>query len=148
MIALTLKRFSTDNDGTYGVILAGTKPILLTLEESWKGNRQNESCIPSGLYTCKRVISPNFGETFEITGVVDRDDILFHPGNTEINTLGCILTGSEWGTLKAEDDDTGETEDQAAVLESQKAFKKFMSYLQGHDQFKLWIVWANTEEVT
>lgn len=142
MSALTLKRIGTDNDGTYGVLMDGNKPVMLTLEESWKGNVPKESCIPDGMYLCRRVRSPHFGETFEVTNVEGRSHILFHAGNTEIDTLGCILLGSEWGAIETKDDDSGEVEMQTAVLESRKAFNKFMALQQGVDEFNLWIVWA------
>lgn len=142
MDALSIMRASTDDDGTYGVMLDGTKPFLVTLEESWKGNANNISCIPAGFYRCKRVHKPIHGECFQIMDVPGRSDVLIHWGNTEIDTEGCVITGESFGTLKALDDDTNQVENQAAVLNSKSAYKKFMDRMAGIDEFNLAVAWA------
>ena len=78
--------FLYDEDGLVSV-------RLFTLENPWLDNAPNISCIPVGSYVCKRVISPKYGETFEITGVDGRTHILFHEGNYPSNTMGCVLLG-------------------------------------------------------
>lgn len=142
MLSLTLKRMSNNEDGVFGVLLQDTTPICVTLEDSWKNNQSNISCIPAGIYICKRYQSPRFGETFLVTGVPDRTYILFHWGNTEIDTLGCILVGTGFDKLWAKDDDTGVMEYQPAVTRSRKAFKKFMVAMKEVDNFVLNIIWV------
>lgn len=139
---LTIKRVSTNNDGTYGVIIQNTTPFALTLEESWKENKRDISCIPAGEYICKRVNSPRFGDTFGIVNVEGRSNILFHWGNTEKDTKGCILVGEEFGYLKTLDDDTKKIELQPAVLSSRKGFHEFMQKLDKYDGFMLKIIWV------
>jgi hypothetical protein len=57
--------------------------------------------IPDGVYLCVRGMHRLQGmdedfETFEITGVIDHTNLLFHPGNyPQIDSEGCILIGSE-----------------------------------------------------
>jgi hypothetical protein len=142
MRILQLKRIASDNDGTYGVLLEGTKPLMLTLEESWHSNEKEISCIPTGRYLCKRVNSPHFGNTFEVTDVKDREHILFHSGNHEGHTKGCILLGLQYGELQAIDDDTGKVEEQTSVLHSKAAFSIFMSKLKDNEEFEIWIRWS------
>lgn len=90
-------------------------------------NQQNISCIPAGTYICKRVISPKFGETFEVTYVPGRSHILFHKGNLAEDTHGCIIVGEYFDPLYGEH----------AVLSSGKAFKEFFAILDGIDEFTL-----------
>lgn len=102
-------------------------PFCVTLERPWRDNRRNVSCIPSGTYVCKRIISPKFGETFEVTDVVDRSHILFHKGNLAEDTHGCIIVGELFDPLEGEH----------AVLSSGKAFREFRHILDGEYQFTL-----------
>ena len=124
---LKLKRVSDNEDATFGVLINGDTPFAVTLEPSWEDNRKGISCIPSGPYSCKRVKSPRFGDTFEILDVEGRTHILFHKGNSERNTQGCVLIAEEFGRLNGK----------AAVLASGRGFTEFMSILQGIDEFDL-----------
>lgn len=139
---LTLKRVSLTDDGVIGVLLSGVYPICLTLEEEWKDNAKGISCIPAGSYVCKRVVTPKHGETFEVTGVPGRTAILFHSGNTEADTEGCVLTGMEYSYIDAVDDDTGIKEKQVAVLRSREAFFLFMEACLHKDSFTLHVKWC------
>lgn len=98
-MVLTLQRVVSNEFGTFGKLFyydsfMGDIPLCVTLEDPWNENQENISCIPVGEYTCKRHNSPRFGETFEVANVVNRSAILFHKGNTEADTKGCILVGS------------------------------------------------------
>ena len=132
MKKLTLKRIAENEDGTFGVLIDGDTPFALTLERNWLSNKPNESCIPAGKYVCKRIISPRFGETFEITNVPGRSHILFHTGNLEEHSKGCILIGEEFGYLNGK----------VAVLSSRKGFKEFMDRLNGLSSFEIEIKYA------
>jgi hypothetical protein len=125
---ITIKRIS-NRDGTFGVLIVDGYPIGLTLEPEWKDNKSNISCIPPGKYKCKRVDSPTYGDTFEVTDVNGRDNILFHWGNLPINTKGCILVGEEFGKLD------GKT----AILASKRAFNELKNILADEDEFELLI---------
>ena len=124
---LKLKRVAENEDATFGVLVNGDTPFAVTLEPSWEDNKKGISCIPSGPYSCKRVKSPKFGDTFEILDVEGRTHILFHKGNSERNTQGCVLIAEEFGRLNGK----------AAVLASGRGFTEFMSILKEVDEFDL-----------
>jgi len=132
MNTVLLKRLSTFSDGTFGVLLDGVVPFAVTLERQWLDNRVNESCIPPGRYLCKRVVSPRFGDTYEVTGVKGRTHILFHKGNLDEQRRGCILVGEQFEALG------GKT----AILRSGKGYGEFMARLEGRDSFELNILWV------
>lgn len=140
---LSLKRFIANNpDGVPGVLIKGVDIICMTLEEEWKDNARNISCIPEGSYVCKRVTRPSGQVTFEITGIIGRSSILFHPGNTEEDTMGCVLTGMEFGMRKVKDEDSGVERDKLAVLRSKEAFEKLMALLGDRQTFILHLRWC------
>lgn len=140
---LSLKRFIANNaDGVPGVLIKGVDIICMTLEEEWKDNARNISCIPEGSYICKRVTRPSGQVTFEITGVIGRNAVLIHPGNTEEDTKGCVLTGMEFGTRKVKDEDSGVERDKLAVLRSKEAFEKLMTLLGDRQTFVLHLRWC------
>lgn len=134
-----LARVSYTQYGTFGVLMETfgggavgfyDLPVCVTLENPWIQNLRSVSCIPLGLYKCERVQSPRFGETFEVTGVHERDHILFHKGNTEIDTSGCILLGNRFGHLSGT----------PAILESNAAYTPWMDSLAGQDSFDFAII--------
>ena len=127
MKLFTLKRISLILDGTFGVLLDGNIPFALTCEREWLDNKPEISCIPTGIYFCKRVNSPRFGDTFEVMNVPGRTSILFHSGNTEDDSKGCILVGEEFGSVN------GKT----AVLSSKRGFAEFLERLKGQNEFNL-----------
>lgn len=122
-----LIRVKERHDATLGVLCFDDYPRLVTLERPWLGNQPEVSCIPVGRYTMSRVMSPKFGETFEIDRVKGRTNILFHKGNIPHDTRGCVLVGSEFGvTLGA-----------SMIQESKDAFEWFLRYLSGVDEADL-----------
>ena len=93
-LILNRTTLQSDPTGTLGELILNGKIICQTLERPWKDNAPEVSCIPVGEYICKRVNSPKFGETFEVTEVPNRTHILFHSGNDAIrDSRGCILLG-------------------------------------------------------
>ena len=127
-----LKRVSNTDHGVFGVLMEGAIPFAVTLEPPWRDNKVNESCIPPDKYRCERVQSPRFGMTFEVIGVEGRTNILFHKGNIEENTLGCILVGEQFETLNGK----------PAILKSGKGYGEFIQRLQGEGGFAITIMWA------
>ena len=113
--------------GTFGVLIGEDFPMLSTLEPPDKNNQRDISCIPEGHYVCKRFNSPKFGDTFKITDVPNRGDIIFHWGNRVHETKGCVLLGLRFGRLN----------DEPAVISSKVAHKQFMEALEGEDEFAL-----------
>lgn len=129
---ITLKRITSFEDGTFGVLLDENIPFALTCELQWNAGDYKNSCIPNGAYKCKRIMSSKFGETFEITGVKGRTHILFHKGNIEDDTRGCILIGEQFE----------KSNNKTAILLSKKGFDEFMERVKGLKQFILVINWC------
>ncbi len=119
-IKVTIQRTHSRADGTFGVLDINGLPICVTLERKWAENRTGESCIPAGCYVARRVLSPKFGNTFEITGVGGRDAILFHWGNIDLDSHGCVILGENF---------ISGTRGQCSVASSKIAFAEFMQQL-------------------
>ena len=129
-ITLTLLRVGQSSRGTFGVLRDGAVPFAVTMELPWTDNTPNESCIPSGRYICRRIRSPKFGDTFEVTRVPNRTAILWHAGNTLEDTRGCIMVGEEFSG----------TYDHPMIVSSQRGFGEFMALLNGQNAFNLDII--------
>jgi hypothetical protein len=117
-----------------GVLFHEIAPFALTLERPWLKNRRGESCIPAGSFTCKRVQSPHFGDTFEVMDVPGRSAILFHRGNLAADTHGCVLVGEQFGRA-----DHGEL----PLIASRLGFAEFMNLHRGLESFPLSVQWRS-----
>lgn len=127
---LKIVRLEEADDGTFGGMLIDDHVFCVTLEPPDFDNVKNISNIPPGLYTCKRVDSPKYGDTFEITGIPNRSHVLFHAGNTVEHTKGCVLLARKWGVLGKD----------RAILNSGATFKEFMKKMDGIDECELEII--------
>lgn len=132
---LLLERIIRTEHGVIGLLHLPDGFVPFTLEPEDRGNARNISCIPAGRYQIRRTASPRFGETFEVVGVPGRSAILFHAGNTEEDTEGCILLGLELGVLRVRDGGK-----KLAVLRSRRAFAGLLCALEGVQQAELEIV--------
>jgi hypothetical protein len=96
----TLVREASSNNGTLGEILSsdGTH-ICYTCELPWLNNTPDQSCIPTGSYTCVPHNSAEHPNVWELANVPNRTGVLIHNGNTEKDSLGCIIVGSQKGVL-------------------------------------------------
>lgn len=131
---LKLKRTDRREDGVFGVLLDEKgKQIAVTLEhayDSGHGNGTYTSKIPNGTYTCVRgkhrlaSMKSSF-ETFEITGVAGHTNILFHVGNYNKDSEGCVLLGKGYGG------------DPRMIYMSRATFEAFMALQHGVDKFIL-----------
>lgn len=90
---LLLQRFLSNKSGVYGVFISNGEILCHTYELPWLGNITNKSCIPSGDYSVVKSVSPRFGDVFYLKDVPRRTSILIHPGNSALDTRGCILPG-------------------------------------------------------
>jgi len=117
---------SDQSQATLGILKVDNDEICYTLEPPWRNNGK-DSCIPTNEYICTRYSSLKHPNSWLVNDVPNRSYILFHTGNTELDSLGCILLG-----LK-----TGYIDKRRAVLESQKAYKKFQNLMKGIKKFKL-----------
>jgi hypothetical protein len=148
---LTLRRDELGPDGIFGTLHvpwqgAGLRDalVLQTMEDDWRFNRRRVSAIPAGLYLLRRTIFHRHNlETFEVTGVPNRDRILIHPGNTEEDVEGCIGLGLRRGPLWVhdEDDPAHPRVEKRAVLDSKPAFAKFMEWMRAVDAAPLHLEW-------
>lgn len=68
----------------------------VTLELAWRNNQSNISCIPPGKYIVQRRHSITHDWHLHIQNVPNRTYILFHAGNYNSDTKGCILPGQEF----------------------------------------------------
>lgn len=128
-------RVESGRDGTFGVLLLDGMVFCVTLELPWRGNAQGVSSIPAGRYLCQRTASPlvaritdgKWDETFEVSGVPGRSRILFHSGNTVVDSRGCILVASSYGKLR----------ENRGILNSGATFDLFMTALRNVNAFGL-----------
>ncbi len=122
-------------DGIFSELYNGQDLFCVTLEHAYPNDASWLPKIPRGAtYTCVRGMHQlahyNGGqpfETFEVTGVTGHSGILFHPGNFNRDSIGCILPGR---AIMQEGQDW-------YVARSQDAYSAFMSALNGIDEFQL-----------
>lgn len=123
-----MKLFRTvTEEGAFGLLLSDTgSPICVTLERTFEDLRV---VIPDGVHRC---IPSTFNrgkppyETYEI--IVDgHDEVKFHRGNVETDSLGCILCGTTIGFFG----------DRPAVLGSAAGFAAFLLATGRADSFFL-----------
>lgn len=137
MQRLTLERFAYTPMGTFGKIVVDGA-VLYTVERPWLNNAPSVSCIPEGTYKCKprRYFRGGY-DAAEVTGVPNRSYILFHKGNTMMDSAGCILVCSSLGCLNG----------LWAGLGSKQAFAVFMDEYGGKE-FELTITRKEAGVVT
>lgn len=126
---LTLTRWKTTFDGTFGDLTDESGKLLMyTLEHAYPIEKLYIPKVPAGEYSCVRgmhrlaSMTSDF-ETFEVMGVPGHSGILFHVGNYNRDSSGCILVGQGF-TLKG-------------VTRSKMAFAQFIELQKGVDKFNL-----------
>jgi len=134
---LTLQHDFLNEEGCFGFIVL-PKYTLYTLERSYPDPDKFHvftTKIPDGEYMCKRGphrlhnMTHDF-ETFEITGVVGHTNLLFHSGNYNNDSDGCVLLGAD-RTLAPKP---------AMLLQSKKAFNEFMALQSNVYRFQLTVI--------
>lgn len=121
MKKVELKRIEQTLEATIGVLLVDGEAICWTLEEPWRDNLPDVSCIPTGEYILQLEYSPSKRcELWTIKEVPGRSYVRIHKGNTVDDTQGCPLTGAVPGRIDG----------RRAVLNSRKAFAEFMSVME------------------
>lgn len=120
-------------DGIFSVIYDEFNEFVChTLEHSYAEPPSFFAKIPLGVYTCKRgehdlAHSPKSFETFEITGVPGHSGLIYHVGNFNNDSNGCILVGLNVGTIN----------EQLVLTNSKAAFAKLMALQVNCDEFIL-----------
>lgn len=127
MKIMDLIRVGSTEKGTFGVLRYDGIPFAVTVERPWHDNHADISSIPAGTYLCKRVHSPRFGHTFEVTNVPGRENILFHKGNSVLDTKGCILIGESFVEM-------------SRIADSSGGYAEFLAILGKDAEFRLRIV--------
>lgn len=129
---LLLHRHILSETETQGVLTVGGS-IFFTIEQPWKDNLKDHSCVPPGIYTLIPHNSPKHPDTWALSnpslnvyaepieGLPDtaRTDCLIHPANWAFQLEGCIAPGMG----KADSDDG------PMVTRSQEAFKLIQKLL-------------------
>jgi uncharacterized protein DUF5675 len=134
---LTLKREVYGANGIFGSLFSIDNSILLfTLEHAYDDGGEFVPKIPIGTYECVRGIhqleptsinpKPQPFSTFEITGVVGHTNLLFHTGNFNEDSAGCVLVA------------TGRNEHM--LTNSREGFERFMDAQTGCDSFELIVI--------
>jgi hypothetical protein len=135
---IELVRVAVALEGAFGVLLVDGIPAgPVTLERSYpvadsspRGAQYVK--IPAGKYACQRTYFQHGQyETYEVTGVEGHTRLLFHCGNAETDSDGCILVGQRFGRTLAWQ------QHQPGVLESRLAFGEFMRLAGGTETFTL-----------
>ena len=134
---LTLTRKQARADGIFGVLTDETgKEIAVTLEHAYLNAQQGYSPkLNDGDHKCVRgqhqlaSMTAPF-ETFEITGVPNHTSILFHQGNYNKDSEGCVLLGRSL----AYDNQGAGTQ---MIAMSKTTFKYFMDLQSGINEFTL-----------
>jgi uncharacterized protein DUF5675 len=142
---VTLVRVESFTDGVFGLMELPGGLTLHTVEDDWKDNQRNESCIPNGEYELVRTIYHKHKiETFEVVDVPNRDRCLVHTANTEEDVQGCIGVGMRPGTFSVvdEDDPQKRRKNKRGVVDSRIAFGKFMEALSQYDRIPFGVYWA------
>ena len=90
------------------LVMKGAKKLLelVSLELAWRDNKSFISCIPEGMYICRKVIRPNGDHAISITNVKNRTFILMHIANfaagKKIQLEGCIAPGMYFEDLNGD----------------------------------------------
>lgn len=136
---LTLRSVSFTSQGVFSNVFdQQSNIVLVSLEHAYSDG--NGGWVPKlcrgQVYTCERGIHELKGkngglvpiETFMFLGVPDFQGkpvtgVLWHPGNFDIDSEGCVLTGTAMAA--------------AMITQSVIAFKKFMALQSGLSRFQV-----------
>ena len=94
---LVLQRRATTPDWMFGVLSVDGQRFCYTLEDELREEKiPGESAISAGTYVLALENSPKFGpDTITLLNVPNFSYIRIHSGNTDEDTAGCIIVGSE-----------------------------------------------------
>ena len=120
---LELHTVARRDDGCFSVLLWDGRPFAVSVEHTY-GEWPK---LLSGEFWCLRDVYHKGGyETFEIQ-LPGHDRVLFHKGNTEGDSAGCVVVGESFGVLK----------EVTAVQDSKGGFEEFMLLAKGLNSFKM-----------
>lgn len=137
-LQLKLTRISNNSCGVFGELSDDNGQICVTLEHAYPftyaGTLRkvwHPKLPPTGVYNCIRGLHRLAGyadpfETFEITNVPGHTGILFHIGNYNDDSDGCILLGKEIIDVM--------------ITDSLQTFTAFMKRMTGINSFQLTVL--------
>jgi len=137
---LILRRRDYRVDGVFGELSDDEgKHLCFTLERSYADLNALEAIspkLPAGEYKCVKGMHRLSGmaeefETFEVMNVPGHWGILFHVGNYNEDSEGCILVGEGLGRRY---------KNGVMLTNSKKAFAKLMALLKDVEQFTLLVI--------
>lgn len=111
---LTLLRYDSSSNGTFGVLIHDGRWLCHTLEPACRDGCMFHA-VRAGVYTLRQEYSPRFGRVLPTIIAAGRSGLRFHPGNMVADTQGCILPGKSRGV--------------AAVYESRVALAELITYI-------------------
>lgn len=137
---LVIKRTNYREDGIFSQIMREDtgEELMVSLEHAYPSDTIDNAFVPKlppGTYICQRGMHRLHGmtedfETFEILGVDGHSGILFHVGNFNSNSEGCVCVGEmiydrnpDW-----------------MVTKSEYTFERFMQMQAGINLFSLTVV--------
>jgi len=130
---LKLVRDKFRQDGIFGTLFDSSgRKIAVTLEHAYVDLTGWSPKVPEGQYLCIRgqhqlaSMTQPF-ETFMILNVPGHTGILFHSGNYNCDSDGCILVGTDVTSIDGA----------LAISSSRLAFLEFMDLQTGVDNFSL-----------
>lgn len=130
MIKAKLFRTFQDSRATLGMIrIVGVQHDPFFTLENPDRITLHDCLIPAGKYQCEPFSGTKYKDVYILKNVPGRSSILIHWGNTEADTLGCILVGDESGMLDG----------QPAIKQSKRGFDRLRSII-GSKNFELDIV--------
>jgi hypothetical protein len=120
---MELVRVAIQPAGAFGVLLEDGLPFAVSLERTFG----DTVVIPPGEYPCRRTVffKKNY-KTYEVI-IPGHDRVLFHIGNVEDDSRGCVLVGLQFGKVDG----------QPGVLLSRLGFLEFMRRAGRRREFRL-----------
>lgn len=138
MIEIILQRLERGRDGIFSELSGPEDFTAATLEHAYErspGSRCYVPKIPAGRFRCVRGRHRLHGmadpfETFEVTGVEGHTNLLFHWGNYNADSEGCILVGRSIARGRG----------CTMIAQSRGAFADLMAHLGNVDAFWLYVL--------
>lgn len=129
-MSLELKTVAIRDDGCYSVMLWQGRPFAVSVERTFdpgEASHGKQIVIPNGTFRCTATQYHRGGyATYEIH-VPGHSRVLFHKGNHEKDSLGCVIVGESFGELNG----------MTAVLDSRGAFSEFIRLTGGKHEFQM-----------
>jgi hypothetical protein len=136
-VDLTLRRLQYRQDGIFSELLKDDgEQFCVTIEHAYPQNGHGfQPKLPDGVYVCERgehrlegMYKPFI--TFEIMNVPGHTGILFHVGNFNNDSNGCVCVGEMIGQNPNENG-------AQIIFNSQRTFDKFIALQEGLNSFVL-----------